>query len=218
MRWIVPTLALAAVLSPQPDLSAQVIAVGGRAGTLGLGGEVAVGLSDSFVLRGGFGVFPYEYDETFEGEEYTVSFPSYIWTAGIDFYLGGGPIRIMGGVLGRNGDPEIRADFTESRQIGDTEYSVPGTLTGTLDQDVLAPFAGIGFGKHTAGGFGFFLDVGAALSGKGEVRLSASGPIASVPGIEESLRQEEEKLEDEMGGLLRVWRIVSIGVKLPVLR
>ena len=120
--------------------------------------------------------------------------------------------------MGRNGDPKIRADFTEPREIGDTEYFVPGTLTGVLDQDALAPFAGIGFGKHTEGGFGFFLDVGAALSGTGAVRLSASGPIALVPGIEESLREEEEKLEDEMGGLLRVWPIVSIGVKFPVLR
>jgi len=76
-------LALLLPLSPSPS-SAQGLALAPRVGTLGLGGEVAFGLSDVFVLRGGFGFFPYEYDGAYGGEDYTVIFPKAMWTAGID--------------------------------------------------------------------------------------------------------------------------------------
>lgn len=212
-RWSVLILAL---LSGPTAIEAQGFTVGGRVGTLGLGGEVAVGLSDVIVLRGGYGVFPLELDQTYDGEDYTLTFPSSIWSAGIDVYLGGGPIRIMGGIMGRTDDLEIESEFTESREIGDTTYDVPGTINGVLKQDAIAPFAGIGFGKHTEGGFGFFLDIGAALSGDADIVMTASGPVASIPGIQESLQEEAEKVEEDTGGYLKVWPIVSLGIKIPL--
>ena len=210
-------IALALLLPASPSLlRGQGLAIGGRAGTLGFGGELALGLSDVFVLRGGFGVFPYEYEDTFEDAEYTVTLPSSIWSAGIDIYLGGGPIRIMGGVVGRTDDVELYSEFTESAEVGGTVYDVPGTLSGVLKQDAVAPFAGIGFGKHTDGGFGFFLDIGAALSSKGDVVLVPGGPVALEPGIQESLQREADRLEEDAGGLLKVWPIVSAGIKIPL--
>jgi len=207
-------LALLLPLSPSPS-SAQGLALAPRVGTLGLGGEVAFGLSDVFVLRGGFGFFPYEYDGTYGGEDYTVIFPKSIWTAGIDLYLGGGPIRLMGGVMGRTGDVTMESEYTGG-EIGGIPFDVPGTISAVLQQNGLAPFAGIGFGKHTAGGFGFFLDVGAALSGKADVKMEVSGELASQPGIEEALQAEADQVAEDVGGLLKVWPIVSLGVKIPL--
>jgi len=194
------------------------LAIAGRAGTLGFGGEVAVGLSDVLVLRGGFGAFPFEYEDTFEDQEYTVTLPSSIWSAGVDLYLGGGPIRFMGGIIGRTGDIEVFSEFTESAEIGGTIYDVPGTLSGALKQGAVAPFVGIGFGKHTEGGFGFFLDIGAAYSGQADVTLTAGGPVAVEPGIQESLQAEADQLEEDAGGVLKVWPIVSGGIKIPLSR
>ena len=213
VRWIFLSLLLASAPSA---LAAQGITIGARAGTLGLGGEVAVGLSDIIVLRGGYGVIPYDYDSEFDGQDYTVSLPSPIWTAGMDIYLGGGPFRIMGGVMGRGEHVRLRSDLTGGQEIGDVVYDVDGTLKGTLVQDDIAPFAGIGFGKHTEGGFGFFVDIGAAFSGAADVELSVSGPIASVPGIEEELLKEAENIEDDAGDYLKIWPIVSIGIKIPL--
>jgi len=210
-------IALALVLPATPSLLwGQGLAIGGRAGTLGFGGEVALGFSEVLVIRGGFGVFPYEYEDTFEDTDYTVTLPSAIWSAGIDIYLGGGPIRIMGGVVGRTDDVELYSEFTESAEIGGTVYNVPGTLSGVLKQDPIAPFAGIGFGKHTEGGFGFFLDIGAALSSKGDVVLVPGGQVAQVPGIQESLQVEADRVREDAGGLLKVWPIVSAGIKIPL--
>ena len=211
--WIV--LALGFLFAPG-TLWGQGLALGVRVGTLGLGGEVAFGLSDVFVLRGGYGVFPYDYEDTYDGQDYTVTFPSSIWSAGIDIYLGGGPIRLMGGVMGRTDNVEMNSEWTESREIGGVVYDVPGAISGVLKQAAIAPFAGIGFGKHTAGGFGVFLDVGAAYSGKADIEMSVSGDVALIPGIEEDLQAEADQLEEEMGGLLKFWPIVSLGIKIPL--
>jgi hypothetical protein len=201
-------------LAAPPVVSAQGFAIGARAGTLGLGGEVALGLSDVIALRGGFGVFPYEYDGEFDGETYTVTFPTSIWSAGIDIYLGGGPIRLMGGVMGRSGDLEIESEFSGSRTIGDNTYTSSGTLTGVLAQKSTVPFAGIGFGKHTSGGFGFFLDLAAAFTGEPDVNVSVTGPVAALPGIQQDVNREAEKIKDDAGSLLKIWPIVSLGFKI----
>lgn len=211
--WIALLLLLLAVPT---TTSAQGFAIGARAGTLGLGGEVALGLSDMFAIRGGFGVFPYEYDGTFDGEDYTVSFPTSIWSAGVDLYLGGGPIRLMGGIMGRSGDLEVESSFTGTREIGGNDYTSSGTLKGALKQSSLAPFAGIGFGKHTRGGFGFFLDLGVAFTGEPDVDLTVSGPVASLPGIQQDVDAEAEKIKDDTGSYLKIWPMVSIGFKFPL--
>ena len=209
-------------------LTAQGLAIGARAGTLGLGGEVAFGFSDTFVIRGGFGAFPFEYDGTFdeltpvangadlEEQKYTITFPSLFWSAGVDLYLGGGPIRLMGGIMGRTDDLEVSSEIEQSVEIGDTEYNAPGTLKGILDQSTIAPFAGIGFGKHTEEGFGFFLDIGAAFAGEADVKLTVDGPLALEPGIQEDLQILEDDVEEDAGGYLKIWPIVSLGIKLPL--
>ena len=211
--WIVLLLLL---LAAPPALTAQGFAIGARAGTLGLGGEVALGLSDVITIRGGFGVFPFEYEGEFDGEEYTVTFPTSIWSAGIDLYLGGGPIRLMGGVMGRSGDIEIESEFTGSREIGGNTYTSSGTLKGTLAQGAIAPFAGIGFGKHTGSGFGFFLDLGAAFTGEPDVNVTVTGPVAALPGIQQDLDQEADKIQEDAGSFLKIWPMVSIGFKIPL--
>lgn len=211
--WIPLALVLLSIPAP---LRGQGLALGARAGTLGLGGEVAFGLSDVFVLRGGYGFFPYDYEDSYGGEDYTVEFPPSIWSAGIDIYLGGGPIRLMGGVMGRTDDVKMTSEWTESREIGGVVYDVPGAISGVLKQDAIAPFAGIGFGKHTAGGFGFFLDVGAAYSGRADIEMSVSGDVALEDGIEEALQAEADRVEEEIGGLLKIWPIVSLGIKIPL--
>lgn len=208
--------ALFALVTDPPVLSAQGLAIGARAGSMGLGGEVALGLSDSFVLRGGFGVFPYDYDGEFDGEEYTVTFPTSIWSAGVDYYPGGGSIRFMGGIMGRSGDLEAETGWTDGREIGDEFFEGSGSLTGTLDQGSVAPFVGLGFGKHTAGGFGFFMDIGVAFTGEPDVKLVPGGTVASLPGIDQALREEEARLQDDSGSYLEYWPMLSLGFKLPI--
>ncbi len=216
MRKLFISGTLLVVLALPVGLSGQSLAIGARAGTLGLGGEVAFGLNERFVLRGGIGFLPYEYEGDFDDQPYTVSLPKSFASAGIDLYPFGGGFRLMGGVLFRTGNIEMDAEVTETREIGDTEYTSTGNLFGELLQNEISPFAGIGFGKHTSGGFGFFMDLGVAMVGEPDVQITASGPLASIPGIQADIDKEEAKVEEDIGTFLEYWPILSIGFKIPL--
>jgi len=212
-------LLIALLVIPQ-SLSGQEFALGGRAGTLGFGAEAALGLSDNFAVRGGLGsFFSLEYTSEQDGVEYTVSPPSPTGTLGIDLYPTGGSFRLMAGFMFRSGDIEMDSgDLAQAGpvEIGDVEYNEPGTLHGAIATSSTAPFVGLGFGHHTQGGFGLFLDLGVAFVGEADVTMRAEGPIASVPGFQQELDKEVQNLEDEVASYLKYWPILNIGVKIPL--
>jgi hypothetical protein len=200
-------------------LLSQDLGVGVRAGFQGFGGEAALGLSRSFALRGGFGVFPIDFTSQYSGVSYTVTPPSSIGTLGIDVYPGGRGFRLMGGFMARSGNVELQSgDLAEGGpvEIGDEEYPQSGFITGVLKTKSMAPFVGIGFGRHTVPGLGMFLDFGVAFVGDPEVELDASGDIREVPGFIENLRKEEQEIEDAGGSFLKYWPVFSVGIKLGV--
>jgi hypothetical protein len=169
-------------------------------------------------VRGGLGSFIFDFTGDYGEVEYTVTPPSMTGTLGIDLYPGGGSFRLMAGIMFRDGDFEMESgNITEHGpiEIGDGEYTEPGTLHGTLATKSTAPFLGIGFGRHTDGGFGFFVDLGVAFVGEAEVTLEAQGPIATVPGFQEDLEREAQFIEDEAAPYLKYWPILSLGVKIP---
>ena len=209
---------LIALLALPQSLIGQGFAIGARAGTLGFGAEAALGLSDHFVVRGGLGSFIFDFTGDYGEVEYAVTPPSMTGTLGIDLYPGDGSFRLMAGLMFRDGDFEMESgNITEHGpiEIGDGEYDESGTLHGTLATKSTAPFLGIGFGRHTDGGFGFFVDLGVAFVGEADVTLEAQGPIATVPGFQEDLEREAQFIEDEAAPYLKYWPILSLGVKIP---
>jgi hypothetical protein len=219
MDTLIRTFQLAALLAIPSALTAQDLAIGARAGTLGFGAEAVVGLSDNLAIRGGLGSCFYEWDGDYDEVTYTVSPPSLVGTLGVDFYPAGGSFRLMAGLMFRDGDFEGQSgDLSEAGgvELGDSEYDQAGTLHGSITSKSTAPFLGLGFGHHTQGGFGLFLDLGVAFVGDPEVGLTAQGPIASVQGIQEDLVKEAQKVEDDLGSYLNYWPILSFGVKIPL--
>jgi len=214
-----PLIILALFLLLPSGLAAQGFSIGGRAGTLGFGGEAAVGLSDNLAIRGGIGSFFFEFTGEASDVEYTVSPPSWIGTVGVDLYPTGGSFRLMGGFLIRDGDITMESEDVSAAggvEIGDVEYTESGTLHGTLSNKTTAPFVGLGFGNHTRGGVGFFIDFGLAFVGDTDVTLEARGPLASAPGIQENLAEEAQSVEDDAGEYLKYWPILNLGIKIPV--
>lgn len=213
---ILPLVLLLAIPS---TLSAQGFAIGGRAGTLGFGAEAAIGLTDNVAIRGGLGSYIFQPDGDFDEITYTVTPPSLVGTLGVDFYPTGGSFRFMAGLMFRKGDFEGQSgDLSQAGgvELGDNEYDEAGTLHATLASKSTAPFVGLGFGHHTKGGFGLFLDLGVAFMGDPDVGLTAQGPIASVQGIQQDLDKEAQKVEDDVGSYLNYWPILSLGVKIPL--
>ena len=219
MRTSTLFLALLALLTFSPSITAQGIGIGARAGTLGFGAEAAVSLSENLVVRGGLGSFLLEFDGDIDDVGYTISPPSFTGTLGIDIYPAGGSFRLMAGMMFRDGDFKVDSeDISQSGsvEIGDNEYDEAGTLHGVFATKSAAPFVGLGFGHHTQGGFGVFLDLGVAFTGDPDVTLEAKGPVASVPGIQEDLNREVEYLKDEAGSYMEYWPIINLGVKIPI--
>jgi len=219
MRTRAPYCLLIAILAIPQSLSGQGFGLGARAGTLGFGAEAALGLSDHLVVRGGIGSFFLDFEGDFDGVDYTVTPPSMTGTLGVDLYPTGGSFRLMAGIMFRDGDFELESgDLSQAGgiEIGDTEYDEAGTLTGAFATSSTAPFVGLGFGHHSRGGFGVFLDLGVAFVGEADVTMQAHGAIASVPGFQQDLDKEVQNLEDEAAPYLKYWPIISFGVKIPI--
>jgi hypothetical protein len=218
MKKLGPAGLLLFLLVLPQQVASQEFGVGARVGFLGLGGEAALGITDALVVRGGFGVFPFEIKDEVEDVRYTITPPSSVATIGVDLYPGGGFFRFMGGVMIRTGDWELQSDDLANSgvEIGDGTYNEAGTLSGILETSSAAPFLGIGFGRHTSPGFGITVDLGVAYSSEASIEFEADGPIRNVPGFLEDLEREEQNFNDEAGGAIKFWPIVSVGIKIPV--
>jgi len=212
--WLAMAVALGGVL-PQA-VEAQAIGIGGRAGTLGLGGEVAVELVDRIVLRGGVGFVPIEPEATLDDIDVTLTFPDW-YNVGVDLYLNGA-MRLGGGILFKSDDPTLVGTFNGPQDIGGQTYTAAeiGTLRGVFDSSDQVPYVLLGFGKHTSPGFGLFLDLGVGFLGEPDIRLDADGGTLD-PDTNATFRQaldtEASDFEDEAGTYLKLWPILSLGVR-----
>lgn len=206
------------VLSTAPAAAtAQGLGLGGRVGTLGLGGELAIGLTDRLVIRGGVGLVPVEPTMTFGDLDVTLSLPT-VYNVGVDLYLNSA-LRIGGGMLFRSRDPRVTGEFNEPQDIGGTTFTPAelGTLTGVFDSSDSAPYVLLGFGRHTEEGVGLFVDFGVAFMGDPDVRLDASGGSrdpSTDATLRDALDREAAEFEDDMRGYLKIWPILSLGVRL----
>lgn len=221
--WV---LTAAALIALPLGASAQGIGIAGRAGTLGIGAEGALGLTDGLVIRGGLGLMPLElknpsFWDPGDGVDITLTLPKTWFNIGADLYLGGG-FRIGGGMLFKPDNPSLTGSLTQSGSIdigGQTyTFSEVAEITGTLESKKQAPYALIGFGKHTRAGIGLFLDLGVAMLGEPDLRLEARGNPAVVnsAAFQSRLRAEETEVEEDIGQYLKFWPILNIGVKLGI--
>jgi hypothetical protein len=197
-------------------VAAQGLALGGRAGTLGVGGELALSLTERVVLRGGGGFMPFEPTVTLSDVEVKLTLPT-VYNVGLDLYVNGA-MRVGGGVLFRSSDPEVAAEFSAPQDIGGSTFNPQqlGTLTGVFDAKDSAVYVLIGFGRHTAPGSGLFVDFGFAFVGEPSVALNASGGSLSdqTEPLRSALDREAVDFEEDMPGYLKIFPVFSLGFRL----
>jgi hypothetical protein len=215
MRKVLVAAALGLLL---PVAAAAQVAVGVRAGTLGLGGEASLALMPRLGLRGGIGLIPVEYSRDFGDVNYTVQLTSPLANAGIDLFPGAGGFRLGVGLLFFTKSTVLDAEHTGTVDIGDRTYqgSEVGTLTGDLDHGSMAPYGLIGWGGRSARGLSFFLDLGAAYMEEPNLTLTASGPAANSQQFRDDLERERQRAEEDARKYLRVWPILSLGLRLSM--
>ncbi len=214
-RWAAFGLLGVSLLAPRP--AAAQLGFGFRAGTLGFGLEAAVDLSSRVVGRGGVGLTVLEAGTSFDGVPVRLELPDLWFAFGADYYLNS-EFRVGAGMLLKPSDPVLTGLIEESVDIGGRTLtpSELGTLTGTIDMDDQAVYALIGFGRHTAAGVGVFVDAGATVFRSPAVSLAAEGGSLSADELEPLLEAESRSFEDDMKTYLRVWPILSIGLRIGV--
>lgn len=204
-----------------PAVASAQLSVSGRAGTLGLGGEVSFGLGRMLALRGGLGFIPYTYEDVFEGVNYEVTAPERIWNVGVDFYPLGNGLRLSAGVLNRP-SIDLLANGQQSANIGGRQYTGNLNIQGGLtNENETAPYASIGFGRATGRGLGFFVDLGAAFMGEGEINLTGTCTETSTgqpcPEFDQRLQQEEDEANaqlDDFGSYVKIHPILQLGFRI----
>lgn len=191
------------------------VSVALKAGTVGVGGDVAYALTDQLTLRAGLGLLPVGYDGTFDDQEYRIEPPGRYLTLGADLHLLG-PLRLIGGLLHRSEPVHFEADLEGSVEIGDQTFTSEGSLEGEIESASVAPYVGFGLGRSVGRGLGVYLDVAVAFTGDPDLTLEASGPITQEPGFQTELEREQALAQEDLDSYYRYWPVLSIGVRLGV--
>lgn len=218
---LLATLALAAAVAPG---QAQV-AVSAKAGTLGAGVELTLGLGPQLNAR--LGANGYDHSDRQEASdiEYDAEARLRTFTGLLDWHPGGRGFRLTGGAVYNNTEIEGSSlpPASGTYDIGGVPVpaSILGTLDGTIEFDPVVPYAGLGWGNAVAAGrgWGFSFDLGVIFQGEAEVTLTpvlpAGSPINTTPGAREALQilldREEQDIEGDAADY-DLYPVVSFGV------
>ena len=191
------------------------VSVGVRASTLGLGAEVALGLSDKVEVRGVGNYFSVSRD--FDWSDVTYSADLKLKSAGVLFDLYAGPLRLTAGGMWNGNKLSGSADPTVSVTIGDTTYSAAnvGTLTAGIDFQKFAPYVGLGLGGR--GKVGFFFDLGVVLQGSPQINYVATTSLTgpALTKFTQEVSDEIINIEDDLS-VFKYYPVVALGLRLKL--
>jgi len=215
--------------SKQSSESHFPIGIGVKVSTLGIGGEVAVGLSQRSNVRFGFNAFSYGHTFDKDGATYKGTLDLRSAQATYDIF----PVHwfhVSPGVLLYNGNKvnaKVSVPGGQTFTLSNTTYlsdaADPVSGTGKLTVYKAAPMVLFGFGNLVprTGHFSASFEIGAAYQGPPRVALNLGGTacdpsglfcrsIASDPTIQSNIAAEQTKL-NKSASPYRFYPVVSFG-------
>ena len=187
------------------------IGIGVKAGTLGLGVDLTGRITDWFSLRGTANAA--DTSRSFDEEEIDYDGDIALGAYGLlaDFHPFRGQFRISVGWMKNRNHVDLFAEPTTDIEIGGVVYppAAVGTVTGDVEFDDSAPYAGVGYGSAPKGPgrVRFLLDVGVMRQGAGDVTLSSSSGLVS----EGDLEMEAQEIEDDIADY-DLYPVLAFGV------
>lgn len=204
-----------ASLGLSASLPAQDLAVGVKAGTLGLGVELAAPVAADLNARLALNYLRYSHDDQLTDIDYDIDLTLKTFGALLDWHPLANGFRLSGGVFYNGNGAEIKSTTSGPVDIGNQTFLVgPGDrLTGDADFRRLAPYLGFGWGRYFGdrGAFAVSADLGILFQGSAAIELRAEGALAAAPGIDAALQREEDKAENEIDDY-DLYPVISIGV------
>jgi hypothetical protein len=191
------------------------LAVSGKAGTLGLGGDLTAGITSNVNARVGINAGSLSFQGSPTDVEYDVDLDFLSFPAMVDWHVFDDSFRISAGVLINENEIGLLATPTAPVQIGDNVYTPAeiGTLSGGVDFEPVAPYVGIGWGNalDPYKKWGFTCDFGVAYTHSPNVALAASGTGASDPTFQDDLAREVSDIEDKLSNY-KFYPVISVGL------
>lgn len=202
MRMIRYTLMAAALAAAG---SAQAFGIGVRAGTTGLGADVAWNIAPTLSARLGYSGGKFGYDADTDQVNYDGDVKLSNVNALIDFAPLGPLFRISGGLVFNDNKFDVRGSSS----------AFPGALNGTVKAGrSAAPYLGIGYGRVAGAGVNFYADLGVMFQGSPRASLTANctgltaGQCSTLQG---QAAAEQARLEDELKAF-KYYPVLNIGL------
>jgi len=183
--------------------AAQAAGIGVRAGTTGVGADVAFGIAPTLSARLGYSALKWDHDVETSNVDYEGRLELSNLAGMIDFHPLGPIFRITGGVILNDNKYDVRGE-----RFG-------GSISGTVEPGrSAAPYLGIGWGTVAGTGINFYADLGVMFMGSPKARLSAD--CGSLPGptctsLRNEVAAEEARLEDELKRF-KYFPVLNIGL------
>jgi len=217
LKWMMPT-ALLCLTSVGQTAQAGDIAVGVKASTLGISGEVVTNVIP-MLLNARFQLNGFNYNKTITDTTVRYDASLKLLSAGLlaDFYPFAGKFRITGGMYYNGnkfdikGVPSAAQSFTFNNTLYNTNAGNQiGSVNGQIDFNKFAPYLGIGWGDSVSAGspFGFSFELGALYQGKPKTTLTTS---RSVAGLATDIAVEKKKLDDSLSNF-KFYPVIALGI------
>jgi hypothetical protein len=182
--------------------SAQAAGVGVRAGTTGIGADVAWSVAPTLSARIGYSALNWNKDVSTD----RVSYDGKLKLSNLNTFLDFsplGPFRITGGFIFNNNRYDVHGDLLGGSVSGDVKAGRSA-----------APYLGIGYGNVSGLGVNFYADLGIMFQGSPRASLSANcgGLSASAcTALRNEVAAEQQRLEDKLKDF-KYYPVANIGI------
>lgn len=209
-------LLLSLAITASPITAQANISAGVRAGSLGLGLEVAKLMTPNLAIRGGAYRFSHSFSRTESDVQFDADLDFKALSGIVDFFPAArGSFHLSGGLISTPAKVDATGKPTgDSFTFNDVDYPTAqvGTVTGTARWPKTLPYVGIGWGTpaSSGGGLSFLFDLGVGI-GKPTIGLSASAAAAGS-ALAADVEAERVKIEDNVNKYLKVYPVISLGL------
>lgn len=187
-------------------------AISGKLSTLGAGVEYSRAINEKVNVR--FGVYGGSTDDTVteSGVDYKADLDMQNIAAIADYHPWKSGFRVSGGLVYANNEVGLTAEAPDL-EIDGTRYNA--AIKGSIDNDGLAPYVGIGWDKATRKkhGWSFSADAGVLITGSPDVSLEKVRcvPAAACADFDTRLANEEASLKNDIDDA-KYYPVIAIGV------
>jgi hypothetical protein len=191
---------------------AHAAGVGVRAGTTGIGADVAFGIAPTLSARVGYSGLSWNTHLSETSVRYDAKLKLSNANAFLDFSPLG-PFRLTAGFIGNSNKYDLTGP-SGSFTVNGTTYN-SGNLSGTIKSGKsVAPYLGVGYGNVSGLGVNFYFDLGVMFMGSPRASLNVScGSLSAsqCAQLQSDANQEARNLENELKRF-KYYPVANIGI------